>query len=672
MRLMKILIVVLGSILFFFGNAYALNLYCRVDKYSLSHHSLPFEKKELNDYIHSAVNRMIDGSSPLIKFNDPYGPKGSIEYFNRNLINDPQENIQADNCCNLTHKVREYLIYRLTSLTTKNKIDIKTNLICNPELLFDFYHHRKIKPVWVNKDGLSNKAEVFIKTIIEADYEGLDSTTYHRDDILTLLTDVELNSVLDAFEPAKLAELELLLTDAFFSYGFHLSEGIVEPNPTNFDWHIKKPKKNLLKTLQTSLHNEQLGELVDILQPHHSGYLRLKSALFKYKNIKNSGGWHKVPMGSKLRKGDTGKRIAALRSRLTISGDLSDSNNGNAEYFDETLESSVKKFQARNGLKIDGVVGSNTLSGLNISVEDRIEQIKLNMERWRWLPQNLGERYVLVNTANFELDIIENEQTVTSTRAIVGKKKRPTPALSRKITYMELNPYWNIPHKIALNDVLPCIKKDPNYLTDKSIRIFENWEDGAKEVDPESVDWNTVAKENFVYKLRQDPANSNALGRVKFIFPNELSIYLHDTPARTLFNKTKRTFSSGCIRIEKPIELAAYLLTNNSRWTYEKLTAAVNSKKTRTILLSDPINIHILYWTAWVDKDGIVNFRDDIYGRDSQLNIALNEKIHSPEVRYGKKSETKVLSFQTPPKLNSHIDDISKIESSLVNYSSIR
>jgi murein L,D-transpeptidase YcbB/YkuD len=317
-------------------------------------------------------------------------------------------------------------------------------------------------------------------------------------------------------------------------------------------------------------------------------------------------------------------------------------------------------------------VGSNTLSVLNISVEDRIEQIKLNMERWRWLPQDLGERYIMVNTANFELDIIENGQSVTSSRAIVGKKDRPTPALSQKITYMELNPYWNIPYKIAIDDILPNIKEDPNYLKAKNIRIFENWEDSAREINPESIDWDTVTKEHFAYKLRQDPANSNALGRVKFIFPNEFSIYLHDTPARELFNKTKRTFSSGCIRIEKPMELAAYLLTDNSKWTYEKLTAAVSSKKTRTILLSDPMNIHILYWTAWVDKDGTVNFREDIYGRDRQLNIALNEKLHTPEVRYRKKSETKALSFQTLPESNPSIDDITKIGLQLATYPSIR
>ncbi len=661
MRLLKILIIFLGSTLFLYGNIYALDFHYLVDKYSLSSRSLFFEKKELNFYINPAINSMIKNSPSLIKFNDFYESNGLIDNFNRDLIN-----IQTDNGGNVTDKVRNCLISRLTSLTIKNKVDSKTNLICNPELLFDFYLHRKIKPVWVTKDWLSNKADVFIKTIIEADHEGLYSSTYHRDDILTLLADVELNNVLGAFEPEKFAEIELLLTDAFFSYGFHLSEGIVEPNPTNFDWHIKKSKKNLLKILQTSLQNEKLEELVDVLQPHHSGYLRLKSALLKYNNIKKSGGWHKVPVGSKLRKGDTGKRIAALRSRLIISGDLTDSKNSNEEYFDDALKDGVKKFQARNGLKIDGVVGSNTLSALNISVENRIEQIKLNMERWRWLPQDLGDRYILVNTANFELDIIENGQTVTSTRAIVGKKKRPTPALSRKITYMELNPYWNIPHKIATNDMLPNIQKDPNYLTDKSIRIFENWEDGAKEINPESIDWDTVTKKNFVYKLRQDPANSNALGRVKFIFPNEFSIYLHDTPARELFNKTKRTFSSGCIRIEKPMELAAYLLTDNSKWTYEKLTAAVNSKKTKAILLSDPINIHILYWTAWVDKNGLVNFRDDMYGRDRQLNIALNEKINSPEVVYGEKTEKKVLSFLTPPESNPSIDDISRIGSWLV------
>ncbi|MBW2644025.1 MAG: L,D-transpeptidase family protein [Deltaproteobacteria bacterium] len=382
--------------------------------------------------------------------------------------------------------------------------------------------------------------------------------------------------------------------------------------------------------------------------------------------IKKSGYLHAVPAGGTMRKGDHGTRISTLRSRLIISGDLADSTNSDQTYFDDVLEEGVRRFQARHGLEVDGVVGSKTLAALNVPVEDRIRQIRLNMERWRWLPQDLGKRYIMVNTADFKLKVIENEQTTESIRAIVGKTARPTPVLSRKITYLELNPYWNIPRNIALNDVIPSIKKDPGYLADNNIRIFENWEEDARELNPESIDWASITKKNLVYRFRQDPANSNALGRVKFIFPNKYSIFLHDTPARNLFNMTKRTFSHGCIRIEKPMKLAAYLLQDNSKWSLEKLIAAVNRKKNKAILLSHPINIHIFYWTAWVDKDGVINFRDDIYGRDRQLNIALNEKATSPKVLYGKNSAKKYFSSRILPASNRSNIDMNKIRAWVV------
>jgi L,D-transpeptidase YcbB len=645
MRLLKILMILLGSLFFLIGNVNALNSNSQRDKYSSNNYLLAFVNKHITGNIDLNADCMIQPSPFLLAYNKTHVPYGFIDDFNPNLINIPEQNIHTDSGFNVNDTVPEYLKSRLASLVIRHITDFKTKLNCDPEFLFYFYLHREFKPVWINNEGLNKKGEDFIGMVLKADYEGLNAANYHRNDILTLLSHNELNSIYGTFEPEKFAELELLLTDAFFSYGYHLSEGMINPNSYDFDWHIKKPKINLLKTLQALLYHNELEELVDTLQPHHLGYLRLKSALLKYIKIKNSGGWHKIYGSSKIHKGDSGKRIAALRSRLIISGDLKDSENGDSEYFDETLEDAVKKFQARNGLKADGVVGSNTLSALDIPVKDRIEQIKLNMERWRWLPRDLGERYILVNTANFELDVIENGQTLESSRVIVGKKKRPTPSLSQKITYLELNPYWNIPFKIALKDILPHIKKDPNYLAEKNIRIFENWTEGAREITSDSVDWNTITKKNFVYKLRQDPANSNALGRIKFIFPNEFSIYLHGTPAHELFSKTNRTFSSGCIRIEKPMELAAYLMRDNSKWNREKLTAAVNNKETKTIRLSDPINIHVLYWTAWVDKDGIVNFRDDIYGRDRQLNIALNKKIKSAKIIHGNKSDQKMLSF---------------------------
>ncbi len=663
MRLSAILLILLGIILLLHSNVFALNLNDQANKYTLSSCSLPFATKELDGHINLADNSMIHSSPTLIKYNNPYG---IIDDFNHNLINIPKNNRETS----FTDKVREYLITRLSSLTIKNKLDSKTNLICNPGLLLYFYLNREVRPVWVTQEGLNNKAEILIKTIQEADHEGLNIETYHQDDISTLLTDIKLSIVVDTPEPAKFAELDLLLTDAFYSYGFHLSEGTVDPYSNNFDWYIKKPKKNLAKILQRILYDDKLKRLVDELQPRHSGYLRLKLALLKYQKIKQSGCWHGIPAGVKMRKGDCGKRIAALRSLLIILGDLKGPHNNNQEYFDEVLEDGVKMFQARHGLKVDGLVGSKTLATLNVPVEDRIIQINLNMERWRWLPQDLGESHLVVNTANFELNVIKDGQTIKSIRAIVGKMKRPTPVLSRKIIYLELNPYWNVPHKIALNDILPCIKKDPNYLADKNIRIFENWQADAREVNSESIDWSAITRKNFIYKLRQDPVNSNALGRVKFIFPNEFSIYLHDTPTRELFNITKRTFSSGCIRIEEPVELAAYLLQENTAWDLEKLIAAVNSRKTEKITLPDPINIHILYWTAWVDQDGTINFRDDIYERDSQLNIALNEKATYPGLLYGENTTKHIFSSQILPKSNPPGINMNKIGAWVVSNSS--
>jgi murein L,D-transpeptidase YcbB/YkuD len=646
MRRLVILSIFLASTLLLSGHGYALNLNDPVDNYSLSDDWLPFDKNELNTPIHLTHNSMIQRVPSLIKFNHSYG---LIDNLNLNRITISTQNIKTEPAGNVTDKVSKWLISRLTSLKIKNKIDSKTLLICDPELIYDFYVHREFKPVWVTKEGLNTNATVFIDIIFEADHEGLNSEAYHRKDIMSLLTHIKLSIAKDTHEAEKLSELDLLLTDAFFSFGFHLSEGIVGPYSNNFNWYIKKSKKNLTKIFQNILSNDSLKGYVDALQPHHPGYLRLKTALLTYLNIEKSGCWPEVPAGRKMQKGDQGTWISVLRTRLIISGDVPESTLSNPNYFDDVLEDGVRRFQARHGLEVDGVVGLKTVAALNVPVEDRITQIRLNMERWRWLPQNLGEPHLMVNTADFKLNVIENEKTIESIRTIVGKRKRPTPVLSQKIRHLELNPYWNIPHNIALNDIIPSIKKDPNYLADNNIRIFENWEENARELPPESIDWNEITRKNFVYRFRQDPANSNALGRVKFIFPNKFSIYLHDTPARNLFNLTKRALSSGCIRIEKPIKFAAYLLQDNPKWNFEKLTAAVNSKKNKTILLSHPINIHILYWTAWVDNDGIINFREDIYGRDSRLNIALNEKATSPEVLYGTNSKKRYFSSLIPP-----------------------
>ncbi|MFX0203948.1 MAG: murein L,D-transpeptidase, partial [Candidatus Hodarchaeota archaeon] len=271
--------------------------------------------------------------------------------------------------------------------------------------------------------------------------------------------------------------------------------------------------------------------------------------------IAKKGGWPIMPAGPALKKGARGNRVAILRALLKISGDLDCFGESPADFFGDAVEQAVRKFQKRHGLEVDGIVGPITLSALNVPVEKRMQQIRLNMERWREFPYDFGRRYILINTANYELKVVEDGQTIIKRRAIVGRPDRPTPVFSGEMTYLVINPYWYVPSRIATEDILPKIKANSDYLIEQKIRVFEVVEDQIVEVDRKSIDWSIVTGGSFPYKLRQEPGSMNALGRVKFMFPNRFSVYIHDTPARGLFEKTQRHFSSGCIRIEDPVDL---------------------------------------------------------------------------------------------------------------------
>jgi len=307
-------------------------------------------------------------------------------------------------------------------------------------------------------------------------------------------------------------------------------------------------------------------------------------------------------------------------------GDLRRGDAGDPELYDEGLEAAVESFQKRHGLDPDGVVGAATAAVLNVSAEDRLKQVRANLERWRWITKDLGERYVLVNVASFQAGVFEEGRAVMSMEAIVGKAYRQTPDFSGRMSTVTLNPTWTVPPKLAREDILPKIRKDPAYLAKQGIRVFENWSEGAREIDPAEVDWTRIDAERLSYKFRQDPGPRNALGRVVFHFPNKFDVYIHDTPERWLFSRAVRDFSSGCIRIERPLDLAAYLLRDDPDWTREKLTEAIDSGETKVIRLRDPLGVHILYWTAWLGADGRIQFRQDIYLRDAALVRALDER----------------------------------------------
>jgi murein L,D-transpeptidase YcbB/YkuD len=255
-------------------------------------------------------------------------------------------------------------------------------------------------------------------------------------------------------------------------------------------------------------------------------------------------------------------------------------------------------------------------------VEERIRQIELNLERRRWMPRDLGSPHLLVNIPGFELQVVEAGRTARTMRVIVGRKSRPTPVLSSELTYLEVNPYWNVPARIARVDLLPKIQENPSFLVRENFRVFSGWGEGARELDPNGIDWSSIRPGHFPFRLRQEPSAQNALGRVKFMFPNDQSVYLHDTPSKNLFRRSIRTLSSGCVRLEEPLELAAFLLERQD-WAPERVSRLAASGRRRVVLLERPVPVHFVYLTSWVDEGGGLHFREDVYGHDRRLQLAL-------------------------------------------------
>lgn len=307
-----------------------------------------------------------------------------------------------------------------------------------------------------------------------------------------------------------------------------------------------------------------------------------------------------------------------MRARLRASGDIT-VDSAKPDLYGPALVMAVKRFQNRHGLEPDGVVGKQTVAAMNVPVEERIRQIVLNMERWRWLPEDLGDRYILVNIAGFKLTLVDSGAVWDRMRVAVGKPYRRTPVFSDRIRYLEFNPYWTVPYSIATRDLLPKIKKNPGIL---KVKGYELLRDG-KSVAPETINWSSLSRKNFPYTLRQKPGPKNALGRVKFMFPNQFAVYLHDTPGRQVFGHASRAFSSGCIRLARPIDLAEQVLRDTPDWNRERIDAVLETGKRTVVNLAKRLPVHLTYSTAWSGEGGTINFRPDIYGRDKSLHEAL-------------------------------------------------
>ncbi|MBE0436329.1 MAG: L,D-transpeptidase family protein [Methylomicrobium sp.] len=492
--------------------------------------------------------------------------------------------------------------------------------------LITFYSDRQFSKAWLANGQPTPQAYQLIHILNSADQHGLNKNNYHVTAINERLE--RLKAPLDESEVLMLSvDLDLLLSDAFLTYGTHLVQGQVNPQKLQSKWDTGRRATDMVKILTDAINTNSIEQSLNELMPKQSGYRSLVRALADYRAIKDRGGWPSVTEGPSLRPNEKNPRIIELRKRLVASGDLANDVALDNIEFDQSLQQAVKYFQKRHGLETDSIVGRATLAALNVNVDQRIAQIRANLERWRWLPEDLGARHIMVNIAGFALDFVGNGEVLLHMPVIVGKTYRETPVFTGSMTYLVINPSWYVPNSIAVKDKLPILARDPYYIERNHMKLYRGWGANRTEINPLSVNWRQVDPNNFPFRLVQKPGPKNAMGKVKFMFPNPHNVYLHDTPETSLFNRADRTFSSGCIRVGKPFALANLVLENNSRMTPDAIREAFDQSDQKTVTLLNPIPVHILYWTAWVDSAGVVQFRRDIYGRDDELIQKLQKPL---------------------------------------------
>lgn len=480
-------------------------------------------------------------------------------------------------------------------------------------LMAGLYETRAFEPLWADASRVAS-----LRRAIDASAShGLDPRDYHAQALALAPPAGDLRA---------LAERELLLTDAIMRLGYHLHFGKVDARALQPSW-------NIARTLADADPAAGLARLVaapdpaaalEALAPSLPAYVGLRGALARLRTAADSGGWTPLPPGPTLEPGITHARVAVLRQRLTESADLSaaPAAGAPAELFDDELADAVRRFQARHGLEADGRVGAQTLAALNVPVAARIEQARANLERLRWVARDLKGDHLLVDIAGFEAWLWLDGREAWRSRVIVGRAYRRTPEFRSTMEYLVFNPEWVVPPTILRNDVLPRVLRDRGYLARQRMRLL----DGAgRVVAPDAVDWDAVRARPgaFAYRIVQAPGPDNALGRIRFMAPNEHVVFLHDTPARELFERPVRAFSSGCIRVERPLELAELLLDDAQRWSTVQITAALDEGQTRTLPVRRRVPLLLLYHTARAGADGRPEFRADIYGRDAPIVRAL-------------------------------------------------
>jgi len=512
---------------------------------------------------------------------------------------------------------REIIADKIDALWTTGNLNIGYAHIASKHWLPALYERNGFQLLWQNPQNIAD----LLNEIGSIEEDGLNPEDYHLSQLLVLKLRLDGTTSPD---PALLVDYDILLTDSLVRLCYHMQFGKVDPETLDPAWNMSRQihDKNPVAAIEKRLDTGTLAQGLKNIRPKFETYQKLKSVLKKYRDIQAAGGWETLPEGPALKPGMTDPRIAQLRRRLAASGDLA-AEAADPNFFDDALEAAVIKFQNRHRLEADGIVGQNTYAALNVPVRQKIDQIRVNLERARWVLHKLPPDFIVVDIAGFQIYDVEGTAIKWSSRVQVGKPFRKTPVFKSKIKYIVFNPTWTIPPTILKKDVLPKIKKNPDYLREMNISVIDG---DDRIVDPSSVNW-TEFSTGVPYTLRQEPGPQNALGRMKFIFPNRYFIYLHDTPSRLLFERQDRAFSSGCIRVEKFIEFAELLLGDPARWNRQSILELLDTNETVRVNLPEPKPVLLLYETVSFDENGNYIFKRDIYDRDRPVLEGLNSEF---------------------------------------------
>lgn len=515
--------------------------------------------------------------------------------------------------------IQDQIRLKLETIHPGDPLKIRDLSLGSSDEIYGFYSGRDFAEAWSSQGILTELAYELRFEIRQAKFDGLNPQHYHLsliDSFFATFESNKKNKVVN--DPAELVDLDFLLSDAFFQLSAHLERGKVDPSTLKSTWEItQKPKKmNYSLLLSTALEEGDIRRNLEKLYPQFTIYKRGREVIrtLDEKSKVDSLDWKPIKIDKTIKLGEPNNSIPLIRERLKFWGYLDSGESANSKIYDSLLFLGIQKFQLKNGMSPDGALGKNTIAAINTSPTDLMNRASVNLERLRWLPDTVKEaEIILVNIANYQLDYINKLDTIFSSKVIVGKSYHASPIFSAQMSYIVFSPYWNIPNSIARNEIIPAVRKNPNYLNQKNMEVVTN---AGKTVDPGSINWSA---KSFPYMIRQKPGGSNSLGLVKFMFPNKHSVYIHDTPSRSLFEREERALSHGCIRLQNPAEFAKILLSDMPGWNEVKIKEAMNRSSEQIVNLNRKIPVVLVYLTFWADSKGQAHFRQDIYSRDEEV-----------------------------------------------------